>query len=595
MKALELVRGAWRKLPVETVVVALAGLGVLADLHDVGGLWGLRLLSAGVLVTPLAFTAHRLGVRRQAAVVAAIYVGVLAALGSTLHEERLFGAARFAYPFGLGLLASLLVPFIAARRQFTEFMRRFFEETTTWGLLWGVAMAALGVIAGALDALFDLRFDRSGLDVVVTAVTAVLVLVYLDRLRRADRTVGRMPALWRRLAIAIGAPFVCVMLAILVVYEVTVIAHGEMPRNVLSPLILGAGFVGFVSTLIVASVLSEPLPGVLAPATRHAWAHDVPVRVMRAFPVVLLFLLPMAGWALWLRIDEYGLTPSRVLRAYGVVCLSALSLASAWRWWRGRGPLTWQVPAAIGLCAVAAAFGPLSAVRLSLRSQTAALARVLARTGAPRVVAHDLHDPSFTLPVDTFRDVQDRIRLLAALGGEPALRAVLTGDVAQCVHRSCPPLLGIQDQDQADYTAKSQAAAAELAARPAHDDLEPHVTPAAALPTSRGTAVWIDLTRDLGDDGATSSEIASAQAVDGGAVLAADRIAIYRAGSLYAETSLAPLIASPDAAMPSRAVALIRPDGTVAGELVIREIDVRRVGVDAHPEAVRLLGVALLN
>jgi len=66
----------------------------------------------------------------------------------------------FVWRYGLALLAALLVPFVAAARDFTGFVRRFFEETTTWGLLWICALVALGVIALALRELFDLRVHR---------------------------------------------------------------------------------------------------------------------------------------------------------------------------------------------------------------------------------------------------------------------------------------------------------------------------------------------------------------------------------------------------------------------------------------------------
>src|SRR5262249_29599403 len=134
-------------------------------------------------------------------------------------------------------------------------------------------------------------------------------------------TPGRMPELWRRLATTIGAPFVSVMLAILVVYEVVVLVRGELPRNMLSPLILAAGFVGFLSTLIISSVIGESTGAVLQPADPHRWARQRSIRLARAFPIVLIVLLPMAGWALWVRVEQYGFTPFRAVRAMGLLCL----------------------------------------------------------------------------------------------------------------------------------------------------------------------------------------------------------------------------------------------------------------------------------
>lgn len=88
-------------------------------------------------------------------------------------------------------------------------------------------------------------------------------------------------------------------------------------------------------TLILAAVAAEGVDaGALAPADPHPFLRRRSIRLARAFPVVLLALLPMAAWALWVRVDQYGLTPFLVVRGASLAWLDQV-LAVA----RNRGNL----------------------------------------------------------------------------------------------------------------------------------------------------------------------------------------------------------------------------------------------------------------
>src|SRR5437879_3903169 len=137
------IQGAWRSLPVETLVVAMAAVGAIGGVHDHTQVVWQRLLFAGVLLTPLAFAAHRLGRRMQALAIGVAAVGVLAALAVGLNDVHDHTQPAFSWPYFLTLLGALLAPFVAAAGRFTRFVRRFLEETTTWGLLWLCALVAL--------------------------------------------------------------------------------------------------------------------------------------------------------------------------------------------------------------------------------------------------------------------------------------------------------------------------------------------------------------------------------------------------------------------------------------------------------------------
>ena len=571
----DFVRGAWRKLPLESLAVVTAALSAMALVHrapasDAFDAWMLRLLLGSLLVAPLCFALtwlHGRGVissRARLGAGALVATGVLGALIVALPEVKTLDTASFGWPYGLSLLAAFLVPFVAVAvragqerlAQFTVFLRRFFEQTTTWGLLWLGSMGALGVIFAALDELFDLDVDELGFDTAL-AVTGVLVLSYLYRLLPTEDTGARerMPELWRRLATTVGAPFVSVMLIILVAYEIVVLARGELPRNLLSPLIIGAGFVGFVCTLIIVSIQGEKVgSGTLAPADPHRWARRFSVRLARAFPPVLLALLPMAAWALALRIDQHGFTPFRVARMMALLCLGVMSLLGTARWLRGRTTLTWEVPLCVIVFAMATAFGPVSAVRLSLESQVQRLEHNLTQAGvAGRSVAEQPVTAKHELEWERFSELQEGIQVVTELGGEPALRRVLTGAVTYCADRwsgsTCLERLGV-------------------AVRPSSEPTSYHsVEVKEPIPTAGGELVFVDLYQHQGHEPGLHL------------VLQQRAVKVYDGEREVADASLADLLASWQASgtLPPRLLPLARPDdpaGAMFGHLALQRLEI---------------------
>jgi hypothetical protein len=577
------VLGAWRQLPIETVIVAAAAAGAIGLVHHSPELWCLRLLLTGLVATPLAFAAHRLErFGRRVPVIAGglAAAGVFAAVSATLSHDAL-DRATFTWPYLLSLIAALLVPFVVPGPPFARFVRRFFEQTTTWAILCLCGLAAVWVVKIALTELFDLPLERLGIDAVI-AVGCGFILIYLHRLR-VDEPGGRMPELWRRLATMIGAPFVATMLVILVAYEVLARARGELPRNMLSPLIMAAGFVGFLTTLIIASVLGEGSgTAVLTPADPHRWARRWSVRLTRAFPVILLALLPMAGWALWNRVDQHGITPFRAVRGTGLVCLASLAGVGTVRWLRGRAALSWELPAAVIAFALIAAFGPVSAVRLSLDSQARRATTLLDEAGAGRSVADAPQPVRISLDPARYGELTSALQELARLGGEDAVRRVLSGAtnacswswaIDECLHR-----LGVYPRG---------------------------VTPPVGLTTTTyrahgrfstgaGDIERIDLVRYADALAAEATPAAGGNAPGDGFWLGPDRVELRAGGAVVAWGSIATLITHPDAtgALPVQTRPLVRADGTTIAELAIEELELRQVDQNA-PELVRISGVVV--
>jgi hypothetical protein len=592
----DFVRGAWRRLPLESLTVATAAGSLIALVHrdppdgvpdGVIGAWLLRLFLGAVLLTPLCFALTGLrwrgvigrGVHFATGAVAA--AAVLGALALALPDVDDVEVAWFLWPYGLSLLAAFLAPFVAVAvgagparlAQFTGFLRRFFEQTTTWGLLWLGSVIALAVIFGSLEELFDLRTERVAIDT-GAVLTGVFILTYLHRLLQEEGSGGRarMPELWRRLATTVGAPFVSIMLVILVVYEIVVLARGELPRNLLSPLIIAAGFVGFLCTLVIVSILDEKVGSdTLSPADPHRWARRHSVRLARAFPLVLLALLPMAGWALAMRVDQHGLTPFRVARMMALLCLGVMSVLGSARWLRGRMALTWEVPLCIIAFALATAFGPVSAVRLSLASQIERLERNLAEAGvvqrevaeAPRPVTHAIEH-------ERYWQLQDGIQTVAELGGEAALRRVLGGAVKHCADRwsgrACLERLGVDVRTDNAASAPYQTVDVQQ-----------------AIPGAAGELVFVDLYR--GPTNQPGLHLTLGQGV----------VEVYDGARKLGESSLAEWIESWRASgvLPPRLLAL-RAGDVMAGHLAVQRLEIYQTPGQtpgATAEVTRLHGV----
>ena len=582
-RILRFAREAWRELPFETGAVAVAAVSLMAateSLSSASETWLARLFLAAVLVTPLLFSltllarAGRIGRGAHRVLGAAVAAGVLGAMVAGLDHVNDIDVDAFAWPLGLAVVAALLTPFVVVAAvapadrfgAFAGFLRRFCEQTTTVAILCAAALAAAGIVFLALDELFDLRIDKLALDSCI-AIIAVFTVGYLYRMLAVDQG-DRMPAFWRQLVTGVGVPFVAAMLFILTIYELYVLTARELPRNLLSPLIIAAGAVGFLCTLIIAAILRDEVPrGVLAPAEPHRWTKRLSIRLVRAFPLVLLVLLPMAGWALAVRVEQYGFTPFRVVRMLALACLGVLSLLGAIRYLRGRRALAWEVPLCGIVFSLAGAWGPLGAVHRSLESQVPRLEQMLAAAG---VEAREVHGqaPEERVRVipDKYWEMQYQIQLVAELGGEAALRRVLTGEVDTCAKRwmgdTCLERLGvIRDDDRWPRYIHAKAAG--------------------RFPVPAGDLEFVHLR-----DGVTAQVAGCTLRLEG------DEVRCYDGSERLGAASLAELVAEGKRSerLPPAPLAVRSEDGRALGLLVVRKLELYR-DAQASVEITELRGL----
>jgi hypothetical protein len=163
--------------------------------------------------------------------------------------------------------------------------------------------------------------------------------------------------------------------------------------------------------------------------------------------------------------------------------------------------------------------------------------------------------------------------MLAELGGEPALRGVLSGSVEACTDRwsaeDCLHRLGIYLRGQPVQPSPAEITALEVQG--------PFVT-------GPGELAFVDLRRGAGDGDASRTP-------SDGVLLVRDSVVVFAGGKESGRASLAALIAASEATrvLPPRMVPLVGPGGTSVADLAVQHIDIWRAD-GRTPEVLRLAG-----
>lgn len=380
--------GAFTQAPLEV----LLGVGVAASfsvwVRNDSEKWWWHLATAAALVLPLLFALSALRARgvvgsglRWAASAAVLLLGGV--YGAWVFDpDRSAEGWRFAALAGAAWLALSLAPALrtapgAERRAGVWAFGFHLLARIVAVVAYGVALfATLAGAVAAVSALFELKTPEHLYQDLWGAVFFGLVPWVVAGglpalVREPDPESAREGKGMRLLGRYLYFPVLVVYLAILLAYAVKVLATGELPKNVLSPIVLLAGLFGFLGSLF------------LEPLQRHP-EHPAVSRLVRLFPALLLPLLPLAAWALWVRVDEYGWTEPRYLRMGALAALGVLAVLGTARLVRRREPLHVMVPAVLALALLLMAAGPWSATAVSRRAQQARLREALREAGVLR-------------------------------------------------------------------------------------------------------------------------------------------------------------------------------------------------------------------
>ena len=452
-----------RELPFETVCVAIAAFLLVLASHNGGSFPrsfpSLRCLLSVVFIAPLGFSTTLLKRGgRISAKVAAVAYGVLCvaafafayflddvpplAIGWRLAPAFLFSAAS---PFIASAFAVPKRTRNEAEAAFSGFVRSFVESATTGLVYFGAAAIAILVIFAGITTLFDFFPDELLADA-LTLLTAISVLFFFESLLRPPtKDVSR---LWQVVTKKIAAPFVAAMVSIVGIYEIWVLLTGQMPKNTLSPLLIGTGVIGIIAALVIQAMLDgetappESSKGMLQRSARIAWERQLSIVVVKWFHVTMFLLLPMGMWAVFARVDQYGFTPFRVARLAVLLALFFISIAGILRLLLKKGPVSFDAAAIFLVIAGLITIGPLSAVDLSIDSQTTRLQNQFSSLG----ITGDIPaETEVFVSRGLQHELQTTVDVIRDLGGFEALSdAGIGGAVNECRQFwSCSEALGV--------------------------------------------------------------------------------------------------------------------------------------------------------
>ena len=252
--------------------------------------------------------------------------------------------------------------------------------------LYGLALfGGLALALAAVDNLFELELKEQIYAHVFGWIMLVLVpWVVVGGLESYVEPLDRVSDVARvvhRLASFLVPPLIVLYFAILFVYAARILTTGELPKNLVSPMVLAAGLLS-----AVAAVLFDPQPN--DPRAGH--------RILRLAPIFFLPVAPLGFWALTTRTVEYGLTEFRLLRLIGLVLLVALAVLGAVQLVRRRPFSLRVIPALLGVAMLLSAVGPWSVLAVSRRDQQHRLNDALRAASI---------DPARPAPVDTTRSM----------------------------------------------------------------------------------------------------------------------------------------------------------------------------------------------
>lgn len=406
-------RGAFRAAPVEAMLALLAAatfsVGIARETWpDTSS----RLLVTFSLAIPATFAftlLHALGALR-AGMRWALSLAAVALAGAFA-----FGAYDPEYAAGewqhaLLLLTASLLPFAAitlgADRDRSWWIQARLLLRVAVAAAYGVALfVGIAIAIFAIEQLFELDIDD---DVyahlagwtffalvpwIVVGGRAALIGPTSPRAEGARR-VARLAATF------FAAPFAVGYTAILYAYAVRVAVTGEVPKNLLSPLVIGAGALWLLLAFLVEPIRADAVEdsagqgrdegeSTAAKTSAEAPGSTALTLLARWLPPALLPMLALGIWAVAVRIQQYGWTEFRYVRLAVLAALVVLAAAGTARLlMRSRGrvahgnraPLSWSaVPAVLALAMFLSAVGPWSAPAVALRSQKARLAAAIAQ------------------------------------------------------------------------------------------------------------------------------------------------------------------------------------------------------------------------
>ena len=278
-------------------------------------------------------------------------------------------------------------------------------------LLYAAALyAGLALALGAVNTLFELQLDgRIYLHtlgwVFFVLVTWVIVGGLPDYVRPGVDA-GPVAAAVVRISGFLVTPLLAIYYLILYAYAVRIAMTGELPTNLVSPLVIAAGL------LASAALVLFDRDDTAIPADSGSF------RWLRITAPLFMPLCALGVWALSVRLGQYGWTEFRGFRTLLLVMLGLLALVGTVLVLRRRRLPVHLVPLTLAVAAVLAATGPWSVIAASRRSQQARLADAMSDAGIAWTATAV---PDTIIPNEAFTRISEATRYLHSHFGPDAL------------------------------------------------------------------------------------------------------------------------------------------------------------------------------
>ena len=237
-------------------------------------------------------------------------------------------------------------------------------------VLYGLALfAGLALALTSVDKLFELDLHGSIYAhvfawIMLALVPWVIVGGLPDYVRPLEETSDVARAVHRLVGFLVP-PLLTIYYVILYAYVIRIVVLGELPKNLVSPMVIAAGLLGALALLFFYD---------------RNEARDA-MRPLRFAPVLFLPLTVIGFWALAPRIGQYGWTEFRALRVAILGALTLLAVGGTIRIVRRQ-----SIPLPVILVVLAAtlllsAVGPWSVLAIARRDQTSRLIESLTIAG----------------------------------------------------------------------------------------------------------------------------------------------------------------------------------------------------------------------
>jgi len=301
---------------------------------------------------------------------------IVALLGGCLlfvfnRQLHIIDGLRF---FLLSLAFHLLVAFAAytAKGQvqgFWQFNKSLFLRFLTSGLYSGVLYVGLAAAIGASNFLFNLNIHDKTYGTLFALIAGVFTTLFFlagvpantAELERDDTYPKGLKVFTQYVLIPLASVYVIILLA----YEVKILIQWNLPKGLVSNLILGYAVFGILSILLVYPLRNQEGNKWIKTYSRSFYFLLVPL-------IVLLFL------AIASRILPYGITPMRyflIALALWLVFITVYFLLS-------RKQNIKIIPISLSILALLSVYGPQSAFSVSGYSQRHILVKIFKKYGA---------------------------------------------------------------------------------------------------------------------------------------------------------------------------------------------------------------------